>query len=279
MTSRRLAWLASTKQGVPLGSAFLRLFVDAGQSHLAELELAVHPAERRQGIGSLLLEAAVAAARKEGRRSIVAEADGDSPGSEFSAATGFRRVLTLTYARLDLSTADTQSLRASADTTHSGCRLVSWDGVVPDYLADTYAASRVAMDDMPMDETDYGTVTWDVARVRAVAQAVLDRGDLLHTVAAIDSGTGAIVGFTELVVSGDGRGDGQYYGTAVQPSHRGRGLARWMKFLSIAQARDSYPELAGLVTDTAESNTPMRQVNQALGFVPTHQALTYQLDL
>ncbi|MGH1551502.1 GNAT family N-acetyltransferase [Streptomyces sp. L7] len=38
------------------------------------MELSVHPAERRQGIGTRLLEAAAAAARAEGRRSIVTQA-------------------------------------------------------------------------------------------------------------------------------------------------------------------------------------------------------------
>lgn len=47
-SSRRLAWLASRDDGVPLGSAFLRLFTKEGQEHLAELQLAVHGAERRR---------------------------------------------------------------------------------------------------------------------------------------------------------------------------------------------------------------------------------------
>ena len=37
--------------------------------------------------------------------------------------------------------------------------------------------------------------------------------------------------------------------------------------------------LAGLVTDTADSNTHMRRINDALGYAPTHRALEYQLDL
>ncbi|WP_199840125.1 GNAT family N-acetyltransferase, partial [Streptomyces scabiei] len=56
-SSHRLAWLASAPDGSPLGSAFLRLFTRDGQSHLAELEGAVHPAERRQGVGTALLDA------------------------------------------------------------------------------------------------------------------------------------------------------------------------------------------------------------------------------
>lgn len=278
-SSRRLAWLASAADGTPVGSAFLRLFTKEGQDHLAELALAVHGTERRRGVGTLLLDAAVTAAKTEGRRSVLAQAEQGSPADAFLAARDFRRVLSLTYARLPLADADLPSIGRIAEQPHPGYELTEWDGTVPDELAQSYADSRHAMDDMPMEGTDYGTVVWDVERVVAAAEAVAGRGELLHTVAALDTEDGSVVGFSELVVPGDGRGDGQHYGTAVLPGHRGRGLARWMKAASILRARERHPELAGLLTDTADSNAPMLAVNDTLGYVPTHQAVEYQLDL
>ncbi|WP_377266865.1 GNAT family N-acetyltransferase [Peterkaempfera sp. SMS 1(5)a] len=278
-SSHRLAWLAAGPTGSPLGSAFLRLPTVSGQDHLAELELAVHPAERRHGIGSQLLAAAVAAARAEGRRCVTAQAEADSPGDRFLAALGFRKVLTLMFTRLELAQVSSAALTEIVRQPHPGYRLESWDGTVPDQLAESFARSRRAMDDMPMEDTDYGIVVWDVDRVRSVAQAVENRGDLLHTVAAVSVSDGAIVGFTELVVPGDGRGDGQHYGTGVLPEHRGRRLGRWMKAQAIRQAVEYHPELDGLLTDTAESNRPMRAINDALGYLPTHTSLMYQLDL
>lgn len=278
-SSPRLAWLASDAEGTPLGSAFVRLFTGEGQRHLAELEIAVHPAERRQGVGGALLAAATEAARTDGRRSLVAQAATGSPGDLFLAARGFRKVLALTYARLALAELDLTPVTAIAERLHPGYELTQWDGVVPPELAATFAVSRRAMDDMPMEETDYGTVTWDVDRVVAVAEAVIERGENLHTVAVRDSSDGAIVGFSELVVPGDGRGDAQHYGTGVLPEHRGHGLGRWMKAESIRLARERHPDLSGLLTDTADSNAPMLAINDALGYRPTHQAVEYQLDL
>ncbi|MBY8882295.1 GNAT family N-acetyltransferase [Actinacidiphila acidipaludis] len=275
----RLAWLASDDTGVPLGSAFLRLPGSSGQAHLAELDLAVHPAERRRGAGSRLLTAAVAAARADGRRCVTAQTDADSPGDQFLAARGFRRVLTLIHTRLPLARLDTAALAEIAGGSCPGYRLEFWDGVVPDALAATFAASRRAMDDMPMDDADFGTVEWDVERVRSVARAVETRGDRLHTVAAVSVTDGTVVAFTELVVPGDGTGDGRHYGTGVLPEHRGHGLGRWMKAAAILRARAVYPALGGLLTDTAAGNVPMRAINEALGYRPTHTALMYQLDL
>ncbi|WP_405708804.1 MULTISPECIES: GNAT family N-acetyltransferase [unclassified Streptomyces] len=277
--SHRLAWLASGPEGSPVGSAFLRVFTREGQDHLAELELHVHPAERRNGVGSRLFDAAVAAARDEDRRSVIAQAEAGSAGDHFLRAKGLRKVLSLTYVRLPLAKADTEALHRTVGRPHPGYRLISWEGTVPDELAPTFAASRRAMDDMPMDDTDFGTVVWDVDRVRSAAAAVADRGDLLHTVAAVDESDSTIVGFTELVVPGDGRGDGQHYGTGVLPEHRGHGLGTWMKARSILRARESHPGLEGLLTDTADSNTHMRRINDALGYEPTHGSVEYQLDL
>ncbi|WP_440064917.1 N-acetyltransferase family protein [Streptosporangium sp. OZ121] len=289
-SSRRLVWLASDDDGVPVGTAFLRLFEREGQDHLAELELNVHPAERRAGVGSELLARAVAGAEAEGRRCVLAQADAGTPGDHFLAARGFRKVLTLTYARLALADAAVDTAVDTAAPAHAtvdtvtgsppaGYRLRSWDGTVPDELADTFTASRRAMDDMPMDDTDYGVVVWDVERVRAAAKAIADRGESLHTVVAVDESDGSIAGFTELVVPGDGKGDGQHYGTGVLPEHRGHGLARWMKAEAIRQARERYPDLGGLLADTADGNTHMRAVNDSLGYRPTHRTFQYQLDL
>jgi hypothetical protein len=59
----------------------------------------------------------------------------------------------------------------------------------------------------------------------------------------------------------------------------GRGLARQMKAETIRLVRARFPELSGLVTDTADSNTAMRRINDGLGYAPTHRSLMYQLDL
>ncbi|MDH6117492.1 GNAT superfamily N-acetyltransferase [Kitasatospora sp. GAS204A] len=105
-----------------------------------------------------------------------------------------------------------------------------------------------------------------------VASAFLRAGGGRHAVAAI-------VGFTELVVPGDGRGDAQHYGTGVLPEHRGHGLGRWMKAAAIRQVIEQHPDLEGLLADTAASNRPMRAINEELGYRPTHNSLLYQLDL
>ncbi|QKW23683.1 GNAT family N-acetyltransferase [Kitasatospora sp. NA04385] len=277
--ARRLAWLASAFDGAPLGSAFLRLPASPGQAHLGELTLDVHPAERRRGVGSALLAAATAAARAEGRDALLAQAVEDAPGDAFLSAHGFERALVLDYARLDLATAPFPAVLGSAAELPPGYRLVSWVGRCPEEWLPAFTRSRTAMDDMPMGDTGYGRVVWDEARTLSVAQAVADRGELLHTVTVSETATGDLVGFSELVLPAGRSGDAQHYGTAVQPAHRRRGLARAMKAESIRWTRAEHPGITGLLTDTAEHNTGMLAVNRALGYRSTHRSVEFRLPL
>jgi GNAT superfamily N-acetyltransferase len=276
-SSYRLAWIATGEEDHPVATASLRVFTVAGAEHRAEAEISVHPAERRRGAGTALLAEATAAARGLGRRTLVAgPVPAGSPAEAFLTARGLRPVLALTYARLALADAEVTAALAEPPP---GYRLTCWEGTVPDELAVTFAASRRAMDDMPMDEADVGAESWDVDRVRAIAAAIATRGDTLCTVAAVDEADGTIAGFSELVVPGAGTTDAQHYGTGVLPGHRGRGLARWMKAAAIRHTREAHPGVPGLLTDTADSNVAMRRINDALGYAPTHRSVLFQLDL
>jgi GNAT superfamily N-acetyltransferase len=263
-------WIAEGGDGRPLGTAVLRV-PTAGTT--ADLRISVHPAERRAGVGTRLLREAIDAGTARGMTALLGEPVREGSGGDaFCVASGLRRVLALTYTRLDLS------LTPASHDAVPGYRLAHWEGTVPGELAETYARSRVAMDDMPMDDAAYEPGVWDVERLRWVAEVVAKRGEILLTTAAIGE-DGEIAGFTEVVVGGDGTGDGQHYGTGVLADHRGRGLARWMKAEQIAHLRGRFPQLAGLLADTADSNAAMRRVNDSLGYVPTHRSLLYQADL
>jgi GNAT superfamily N-acetyltransferase len=197
----------------------------------------------------------------------------DSPGDHFLAKHGFTVGLTLVFTWLPLRDSAVPGIPAPA-----GYRLVTWHGAPPDELIESFTVTRAAMNDAPVGDISYGVETWDVERSRFVAEVVAQRGDHLHTVAAIHDATGEVVAFTELVVPGEGRGDAQNYGTAVRTAHRGHGLARWIKAEQVRLIRIAYPELSGLLTDTAESNQAMRRVNDALGYQVTHRTHRFRLD-
>ncbi|MEV7025952.1 GNAT family N-acetyltransferase [Kitasatospora sp. NPDC093558] len=277
LDSRRLAWLATGADGVPVAVAGLRLFTSPGRDHLAELELHVDPAHRRLGTGSRLLSAAVAACRTENRRSLVVEAPADSPGEAFCARWGFRRVLTLEHLILRLDQANEGWLLQS-DGAEYAYRLTGWTGTVPDGLADAFATAKNAMNDMPLGDLDYGNEAWDADRVRAMATVVADRGDTLLTVAAVhDDGT--MAGYTEIVLPHGCPTRAQQYDTAVVPEHRGHGLGLWVKAAMVRRLRAEHPGVVEIETDNAGDNVHMLAVNHALGFRSYRRTHEFQLDV
>ncbi|MFG2236322.1 GNAT family N-acetyltransferase [Streptomyces sp. NPDC048723] len=279
LDSHRLTWLATATDGTAVAVTGLRLFTSPGQDHLAELELHVDPAHRRQGTGSRLLSAAVAACRTESRRALITEAAAGSPGEAFCERWGFHRAMTLDHLlmRLDRTDEDTH-LRQAADAEHPGYRLTGWTGTVPDRLADAFAAAKNAMNDMPVGDLDYGNVTWDGDRVRAMAQVISDRGDTLLTTAAVhDDGT--MAGYTEILLPRGAPTRAQQYDTAVVPAHRGHGLGLWVKAAMVRRLRAEHPGVTEIETDNAEDNVHMLAVNHRLGFRSYRRTHEFQLDV
>ncbi len=270
---RHLLWMATAGDTVT-GVAWLRLFEGYGRAHLGEVTIHVHPAHRRRGIGTRLLRAVAEAARRENRRSLVAEASSRTSGVPFLESRGFGCVLSLSLLLLDVHQAKGVEEIVRAD--HPGYRLTRWIGVVPGELAETFAAAKSAMGDMPPGEKDYGSTTWDTDRVRDMAEVVEKRGDTLLTVAALHGDM--VAGFTELVIPG---GDGSraiQYDTAVVAGHRGRGLGLWVKAAMLDWLRAEWPGVREIETDNADDNSHMLAVNERLGFRPHRQTRQYQCD-
>jgi GNAT superfamily N-acetyltransferase len=260
LTGDRLSWVARV-DGAVAGVAMLRC-----DDRLAEFGIQVHPAYRRRGIGSRLLAAVAEAARREGSRTLVAEAS--ASGAAFLEASGFTCVLSLNLMLLKIADASGVDELVRAD--HPGYRLVRWIGMVPDDLAETFAVAKSAMGDMPTAEN------WDTARVRDMALAVEKRGDTLLTVAALHGDT--IAGFTELVIPAGEEARAIQYDTAVVPGHRGNRLGLWVKAAMLRWLREDWPGVREIETDNAEDNTHMLAVNERLGFRPLRQTRQYQVD-
>jgi GNAT superfamily N-acetyltransferase len=274
LDSRQLLWTVTEGDDV-VGVARLRLFDGSGRAHLGQFSIDVHPRHRRRGVGSRLLDTVAAAARDERRRCIVVEASSDTPGVAFLEARGFECVLSLSL--LLLSVREIAGVEEIVRADHPGYGLTRWLGVVPGELAETFAAAKSAMGDMPTGELDYGTTDWDADRVRDMAEVVEKRGDTLLTVAALHDDT--IAGFTELVIPvGDGTRAIQY-DTAVVPGHRGNALGLWVKAGMLDWLRTEWPAVAEIETDNAEDNSHMLAVNERLGFRPLRKTRQYQYDL
>ncbi|HEY5837215.1 GNAT family N-acetyltransferase [Streptomyces sp.] len=273
--SRLVLWLVRGSGDEPVATATLRLFHE--QRHLARFDVTVHPAHRRLGTGSRLLSTVTGAATDAGCRSLITEVTAGTAAEGFLATRDFLPALRLTWLRLALDEVPERVHRLPS-AAHPGYRLTSWEGVVPDGLAESLVRAHQGMADMPTGEVDIGEARWDVARVREVAEAVARRGERLLTVAARCEADGSIAGYTELVLPADAAPRAQQYSTAVLPAHRGHGLGLWIKAEMLRLVRERHPHLTEITTDNADDNRHMLAVNTALGFRPLRRTVLYQLS-
>jgi GNAT superfamily N-acetyltransferase len=276
--TRLVLWLVHGANGEGVATAKLRLSTAEGRRHLATVDLTVHPAHRRLGTGSRLLATVVAAAQAEGCHRLAMEVPAGTPGENFLATRDFLPALRLTCQRLPLGEVPERIVKLP-DVPHPGYRLTAWEGAPPDRLADSYAAARQAMADMPVGGLEVGTVHWDAERVRMVAEVAARRGERLLNQAAISDADGSVAGYTKLALPTDGSGRARQLDTAVVREHRGHGLGLWLKASMLRHLHDAHPDVTEVVTDTADDNRHMLAVNTALGFRPLRRTVAYQLRL
>ncbi|MEU7551224.1 GNAT family N-acetyltransferase [Streptomyces sp. NPDC044571] len=275
VNSRFALWAAEE------GVAALQLFTDAGNAHTAHLDaLVVRPGARRRGLGTVLWERVRAELVAQGRSSVSTVLDLGGPGEAFASSLGFRNVLPLAWYVQQVpgrATDQVPGRRGEAART-PGYELVLWDGLVPDAWAAAAATAHGAMEDAPSGDMDARPPVWTPERLHTVQQVVLDRGGRMLMAAAVTP-DGEVAAYTSLVLLDPVGPRALQYDTVVVPAHRGRGLGRAVKLHMLAQAPARWPSLREIGTSVADENTPMRAVNEALGYRRERAAGVFQLSL
>jgi mycothiol synthase len=251
---------------------------DAGMAELhvhgpaaAFFYVLVEPARRRRGLGTALLDRALARCRElgvDGLRGVHMTA----AGAAFSVAAGAVDEQRIVRALLDL--------RAAAELPEpvppDGFRLVTWLGRVPEEHLASYVVARTAMDDAPEPE-GMDIPAWTAEKVRASEES-LERRDREMRLTVAMAADGKIASFTELRVS---RGSTLCFtdDTGTVATQRGKGLARAVKLESLRRLRADHPEVDVVTTSNAEENGVMRRLNESIGFRPSVVGTLAVIDL
>ncbi|MFJ6754487.1 MULTISPECIES: GNAT family N-acetyltransferase [unclassified Streptomyces] len=266
---RAVLWAAEEGAGV----AALVLFSDEANRHTAFVDvLAVPPQARRQGVGTALWERVREELVADGRTSVEAMVDLGGPGQAFAESLGFVNVLPMAWYEQELPD------RPAPVPATPGYEILTWHGLVPDVWAPAAAAAHGAMEDAPSGDMDIQLEPWTAPRLHSVQQLILDRGGELTTVAAVTP-EGEVGAYTELVLPDPAGTRAFQYDTVVTPRHRGHGLGRAVKLHMAAQAAERYPALRRIATTVADENTPMRTVNESLGYRRERGTAYFQLKL
>ena len=277
----REVWLA-TDQGSAAGWFRLEL-PDQENLDQARLDLVVHPAERRQGLGLALLRQAAARAAAHGRSVLNGAARNGSPGEAFARSVGAEPGLVEVQRVLDLRKLEKGKLarlRRLAERAAAAYSLVSWAGPVPEEFIEQAAAVYNAMNDAPRD-AEIAAEEWDAQRVRERINDLRPRyGMHNYTVAARHDDTGELAALTEMAVDPADPGWGHQVFTVVTRKHRGHRLGLLMKIAMMELLATTEPQLERISTWNAEVNEHMIAVNEAIGYTVSGQPTTgYRLDV
>lgn len=160
-----------------------------------------------------------------------------------------------------------------------GYELVRWTGACPAELVDDLVRMNTVMNTAPRGDMDMEDMIFTEDRLRSWEEAYVRRGWTRWTAAARDVATGRLVAYTELTVFADHPLLIEQDNTAVEPSYRGRGLAKFVKAANIARVLEERPNAGHVQTWNAESNAAMLAVNFGLGFVPIDRWDEWELAL
>ena len=233
------------------------------------VELEVHPAHRRRGIGTVLAGRLRERAADRDRHLAIYEVPEDSAGSAFSDGLGGERALPSVMRVLDVRDADAgvlAALGADARTHAAGYELVRWRGSTPAEHVDDLAVLVARMStDPPLGDLVWEPEEVDPVRLRA-RDVVMDERGLRRWTTAVRLVGGPLVGFTQVFARTTHHEDADQGDTIVLTEHRGHRLGALMKQENLALVRADMPELQRIWTWNAAENAPMVAVNEAMGF-------------
>jgi mycothiol synthase len=259
---RRIHWVARVPQiAGPVGVAMLALF-GAADSDLAAINIAVHPGQRRRGIGTALLsEQAMAAGSRN--TLLMENIRPGTPAHAFADYHQFAVVQRTVQLSLDLTLADRGRWEVEAAP---GYRLARWTGTAPEDLLASYATARNAIRQAPHGDMSFTEPEWTPQRVRDEEAMIRGRDGELRVVAAVHEQTGEVAGLTYLVVFQHRPELADQEDTAVLAAHRGHGLGAWMKAANLQWLAADRPAVKRVRTSNAADNEHMLRVNHQVGF-------------
>ena len=155
-------------------------------THLAEIYVAVHPAQRQQGVGNALVAHLRAKAEAAGRRLASAWVPGRQlwngahlgdedtggarlAGEQFARRCGMTLRNTNVHRVLEMPVDETFLDRLAADSAahHQGYRVVGFTGNCPDEHVEAYCRLKSAMiTEAPMGDLEMDPEVWDETRLR-----------------------------------------------------------------------------------------------------------------
>jgi GNAT superfamily N-acetyltransferase len=275
--SKRFDLLAAREAGGPiLGVAMMELPL-RDNVRSAEVTLAVHPAHRRRGVGTALVEAMTELGRADGRQVLNAIVDvpldraAEHASRSFAPKVGFESMLSgnIRHLTVPVDPRRLEELRAEVARARDAAayRVLTFEAPWPaEYVEDQCALFQCMSTDEPHGDEGHEEEVWDADRVRENDALRAARGADFLIAVAEHRESGRLVACTELSIAADSPEQAWQMLTVVEPEHRGHRLGLAIKLANLDALAERVPAARVIVTGNAAVNTPMIAVNEMMGF-------------
>ena len=273
-------WVVRDASDAVLGYAGLNLGFTETNRDKASLDVYVRPELRTQGLAKALLRPAAARALDEGRVLLHGGGVTDSPGTSFAEALGAERKITERKSRMVLADLDRSMLEdwvVRAKERAEGYSMLAWDGPVPDEYLEKFVNLTMVMNTAPRDDLDMEDWIHTPERQREGERRAIDRGHTWWTLVVRHDESDELVGYTEFDFPPHVPDGAWQEATAVDPTHRDKGIGRWLKATNALRLLDERPHVRYVDTWNAFSNAPMLGINIAMGFEVVKSFSEYQI--
>ncbi len=277
-------WAGWDRQNGQMAAAADALMMRTPENqHMVQFNIRVLPAYRRQGVGRQLLGQIVAMAEQEQRRLLITSTSDRIPAGEaFMQRLGAQqgwigRVNQLCIAELDRSLL--QTWQAQAQERAADFALGLWEGAYPEEEIEAIARLWDLLNQQPMGDLDIEDIRYGPEQLRQIEESMFTRGTQRWTLYAYARETGQLAGYTELMWHPNKPEVALQGMTGVFPEYRRLGLGRWLKAAMLDKLLQERPQVRFVRTQNANSNRPMLNINEALGFKPYASEILWQVAL
>jgi GNAT superfamily N-acetyltransferase len=286
--SKRYVMVAArgARAGPMLGVGLLE-FPLLDNTHSVEVTVAVHPEQRRRGVGTAIVEKMSELARADGRHSMNSIVDvpvargHDDASFSFAPKVGFVANLAGNTRRLDLplDPATVTELRGVVASARRAGEYRMLTFVTPwpeEFAEDEWELLRVMSTDEPAGDGEREEEVWDEARMIESDELRQRRGATKLCAAALHEPSGRVVAMTEILLCEDEPRQSWQLVTVVHPEHRGHRLGLAVKLANLEFLAEHAPGIRFVLTGNAAVNAPMIAVNDMMGFRVLSEGMFWQ---